>query len=51
MKTLTLQYMFILVGLSQFCGWFQVSFILVERFMVKMAKTSPFSVSARHLYA
>ena len=41
-KTLTLQYMCILVGLSQFCGWFRVSFVLVERFMVKMAKTGPF---------
>ena len=49
-KTLTLQYMCILVGLSQFCGWFRVCFVLVERFRVKMAKTGPFSGSARHPY-
>ena len=36
--------MCIMVGLSQFCGWFRVSFILVERFQVKMAKLVHFWV-------
>ena len=35
-KTLTLQYMCILVGLSQFSGWFQVGFVLFERFPVRI---------------
>ena len=39
--------MCILVGLSQFCGWFRVNFVLVERFLVKMVKTGPSSGSAR----
>ena len=42
-KTLTLQYMCILVGLSQFCSFFFKWFDLIKRFMVKMAKTG-------HLY-
>ena len=38
-KTLTLQYMCILVGLSQFCSFVSKWFDLVKRFLVKMAKT------------
>ena len=38
-KTLTLQYMCILVGLSQFCSFVLKWFDLVKRFSVKMAKT------------
>ena len=38
-ETLTLQYMCILVGLSQFCSFVLKWFDLVERFLVKMAKT------------
>ena len=38
-KTLTLQYMYILVSLSQFCSFVLKWFDLVKRFPVKMAKT------------
>ena len=41
-KTLTLQYMCILVGLSQFCSFVLKWFDLVKRFSVKMAKTGHF---------
>ena len=39
-KTLTLQYMCILVGLSQFCSFVLKWFDLVKTFPMKMAKTS-----------
>ena len=41
-KTLTLQYMCILVGLSQFCTLVLKLFNLVKIFQVKMAKTGHF---------
>ena len=41
-KTLTLQYMCILVGLSQFCSFVLKWFDLVKRFPVKMAKADHF---------
>ena len=41
-KTLTLQYMCILVGLSQFCSFVLKWFDLVKRFSVKMANTGHF---------
>ena len=41
-KTLTLQYMCILVGLSRFCSFVLKLFDLVKRFSVKMAKTGHF---------
>ena len=49
-KTLTLQYMCILVGLSYFCSFVLKWFDLVKRILVKMAKTGHFC-SARHPYA
>ena len=36
-------------GLFEVC--FEVGLFLVERFMVKIAKTGPFSALARHPYA
>ena len=41
-KTLTLQHMCILVGLSQFCSFVLKWFDLVKRFSVKMVKTDHF---------
>ena len=41
-KTPTLQYMCILVGLSQFCSFVLKWFDLIKRFSVKMAKTGHF---------
>ena len=41
-KTLTLQYMCILVGLSSFCSFVLKWFVLVEIFSVKIAKTCHF---------
>ena len=38
-KTLTLQCMCILVGLSRFCSFISKWFVLVKRFPMKMAKT------------
>ena len=41
-KTLTLQYMCILVGLSQFCSFVLKWFDLVKRCPMEMAKTGHF---------
>ena len=43
-KTLTLQYMCILVGLSWFCSFVSKWFILVKRIPVKKAKIGNFCI-------